>query len=102
MAAPAETLRSALGAGAVLVDIRKSSEREEGQVAAKAVHAEWDGASLPLDALPSDKGAALIIHCRSGTRAAGAITFLAGAGYTNTINGGGPNTPEQWEVLTSA
>ena len=102
----AAELRDALDAGAVLVDLRNpvSSEATGGAllVADGAVSAPWDRAtrSVPLTALPSDKAQPLVLMCHSGNRAAQGAAYLAEAGYTRVLNGGGPGGPQElWQLL---
>jgi sulfur dioxygenase len=100
-------LLSALSAGAPICDLRppttaEANERGEFVTIDGVLSAPWDRASqtLPLDAMPADTAAPLIVICRSGSRAAKAIDFLRAAGYTAVLNGGGPLGPaELWETL---
>ncbi len=76
-----------LPANAVLIDVRSPGEFASGYI---------DGAiSLPLDnishtiitAVP-DKGAEIIVYCRSGARSGAAKNILNGLGYQQVSNGG--------------
>ena len=98
-------LSEALYAGAVTIDLRNpvSSEATGGalRMLDGALSAPWDRAiaTMPLTALPSDKAEPIVLVCRSGTRAAKAASYLADAGYTRVLNGGGPEGPaELWQV----
>jgi len=96
---------------AVVVDLRKPGVSEATGAARTfdaiigALSAPWDAAtaSMPVEALPADKTAPLVLHCRSGSRAKAAAAFLAERGYTDLTNAGGPAGPaEQWAQLRSA
>jgi len=105
LATPAE-LRAALAAGAPVVDLRPSgsSESVNGvyEVVASATSAVFADGKLPLGRLPTDKDAALILHCRSGRRVKAAATYLVQQGYTNLVNGGGPAGPaDLWSQFGS-
>ncbi|MEV5333995.1 rhodanese-like domain-containing protein [Streptomyces werraensis] len=65
-------------AGAVLLDVRESHERQTGQ-APRAVHRPLSAlvAGAPLDAA---QGAPLIVICRSGNRSRQAAALFAGRG----------------------
>eukprot|EP00930_Biecheleria_cincta_P094726 TRINITY_DN86159_c0_g1_i1.p2 TRINITY_DN86159_c0_g1~~TRINITY_DN86159_c0_g1_i1.p2 ORF type:complete len:162 (-),score=25.74 TRINITY_DN86159_c0_g1_i1:208-693(-) len=99
VAAPQE-LEEAKAQEAVIVDLRGAGEREGGIFVPEAIHAPWDGSSMPLENLPADKNALIVLHCAVGGRAEKGKAFLESLGYTNVLNGGGPATPEQWSVLT--
>ena len=58
-----------------------------------------------LDSLLSDeelgKATPIITHCGGGGRGQKAKLFLEAAGYTNVLNGGGPEVPELWASFGS-
>ncbi|CAK0870917.1 unnamed protein product [Prorocentrum cordatum] len=62
--AAAEELARARAAGARVVDLRRGEERSAGQVAAGALHLQWDGeaGAMPTAGLPDDKAAPIILH----------------------------------------
>lgn len=73
--------------GAVVVDVRTQSEFAEGH---------YSGAmNIPVDVLPSqmnrlkDKGAKIIVYCRSGARSERAKQILQASGYSSVLNAGG-------------
>jgi len=104
---PMAQLREALVRGATVVDIRPpiSSEAVDGKLTfiRGALSAPFDRekGTMPLSALgglPFD--APLVLHCRSGGRVAKAEALLRDAGYTDVLNGGGPQGPaELWQTL---
>ena len=98
LATPTE-LRSALQARATVVDIRRAGESAE--VVDGSVSATWADGALPLDKLPAETDAPLVVHCMGGVRVKAAASYLADRGYTNVINGGGPNTDLWSEYETS-
>ena len=55
----------------------------------------------PLEALLADggddKAVPIVTHCGGGGRGQKAKDFLEAEGYTNVLNGGGPQVPELWE-----
>eukprot|EP00931_Biecheleriopsis_adriatica_P084753 TRINITY_DN58762_c0_g1_i1.p1 TRINITY_DN58762_c0_g1~~TRINITY_DN58762_c0_g1_i1.p1 ORF type:complete len:116 (+),score=26.22 TRINITY_DN58762_c0_g1_i1:30-377(+) len=57
-----EELEAAMVQEAVIVDMRGFGEREAGEVIPGAIHAPWDGATMPLEGLPADKDAPIILH----------------------------------------
>lgn len=102
VATPAK-LAFALKRGALLVDVRNADSTELTsksdapvfELIGKSLSAPFDKAqqTVPTGALAlhaPDKDKPLVIHCRSGLRAAKAIKFLRSQGYTNLTNGGGP------------
>ena len=95
LATPAE-LRSALRVRATVVDIRRLGESENTELVDSAVHSVWADGALPLTDLPAEVDAPLVLYCRAGVRVKAAASYLADRGYTNVINGGGPNIPELW------
>lgn len=46
----------------------------------------FDQIAQHLDQLPSDKGAPVVLYCRSGRMSVDAATVLAGMGYTRVYN----------------
>jgi sulfur-carrier protein adenylyltransferase/sulfurtransferase len=76
----------ASGADFRLIDVREPHEYEICNL---------DGELLPLGQLPGgledlEKGAHIVVHCRSGGRSARAVTLLRTAGFQNVwnLNGG--------------
>eukprot|EP00403_Amphidinium_massartii_P016980 CAMPEP_0178412100 /NCGR_PEP_ID=MMETSP0689_2-20121128/21837_1 /TAXON_ID=160604 /ORGANISM="Amphidinium massartii, Strain CS-259" /LENGTH=93 /DNA_ID=CAMNT_0020033329 /DNA_START=153 /DNA_END=434 /DNA_ORIENTATION=- len=90
-----------MATGATLVDVRGPGERVPGSIPAGSVSCplNMSDGTIPLQGLPADKNAALIVFCARGGRAARAIEFLNSQGYKNCLNGGGNTTPAQWDVL---
>lgn len=88
----------------LIVDIRPldpaeaTDDRGGVHVLTKCLSAPWRDGSMPMAALPSDKTTPLLLHCRSGGRAAAAAQFLRANGFVNVSNGGGPNVAEVWEA----
>lgn len=105
--ASATELEAALAGGAPVVDLRPPvlPEAIDGALVlvSGAISAPWDraGCTMPLVALPADKTAVLVLHCRSGVRVGAAAVYLRAQGFTNLVNAGGPaGPPETWAVLT--
>ncbi|WP_339096070.1 MBL fold metallo-hydrolase [Deinococcus sp. VB343] len=77
--------------GALILDVRKKTEYDEGHIpGAKQLHA----GRLPwkLDELP--KGQEIVVHCQGGARSAAAASFLREKGFNVTELAGGY---EAWE-----
>ncbi|MAF16248.1 MAG: sulfurtransferase [Marinomonas sp.] len=76
----------ALEQGAVLIDVRTASEY-------RADHIEG-AVNMPLSSLsklanPLDRDKAVVVYCRSGSRASHAKRQLYDMGFTHVLNGGG-------------
>jgi adenylyltransferase/sulfurtransferase len=70
------------GAGFVLIDVRESHEREICEIG---------GDLIPLGTLAEridelDRGAHIVVYCRSGGRSAKAVTALRAAGFDDAWN----------------
>jgi len=98
----------------VIVDVRESFEATEngplptahngGSLRPNAIHLPWDRTTgtMPLpSSLSSSSNVSLdtpiITHCGGGGRGQKACDFLKQHGYTNVINGGGPEDAECWK-----
>ncbi len=73
---------NAAPASYTIIDARSPSEFDDGHIAG-AVNVPFDSLDLYADALPADKGAALVTYCRTGRRATVLQQLLAQRGYTN-------------------
>jgi rhodanese-related sulfurtransferase len=72
----------------LLLDVRTQEEYAEAHIeGAKLLP--YDEISERTDELPADKDMAIIVYCRSGSRAATAGRTLVGLGYTQVYNLGG-------------
>jgi len=71
-----------------LLDVRTAGEYSSGHIKGAILIPNTEIASRAGKELP-DKGAVILIYCRSGVRAANAAQILAGMGYTNVYNFGG-------------
>ncbi len=58
----------------------------EGELASTDAFISFDETSQQLSAYPADKGAKIVLYCRSGRMSAIAAEVLVGAGYTNVWN----------------
>ena len=80
-----QTLKSRLDAGEEFkfVDVREPHEYEEYNIGAELI---------PLGEIPErladfgEKGAPIVLHCRSGARSGNAQRYLAGQGFTDVTN----------------
>ena len=114
----AASLLSAVESGcATIIDLRDEDEKHEG-VCFGAVSVPWstwtnvddsEGVDNKLKRPPPslfslvvDKTRPIIAHCRGGGRGGKAKLSLEAAGYTNVLNGGGPQKPEIWSAWTTA
>eukprot|EP00944_MAST-04C_sp_MAST-4C-sp1_P013664 g13664.t1 len=114
----AASLLSAVESGcATIIDLRDEDEKHEGACFG-AISVPWstwtkvddsEGADNKLRRPPSsllslaaDKNRPIIAHCRGGGRGGKAKLSLEAAGYTNVLNGGGPQKPEIWCAWTAA
>lgn len=91
----------ALTAGAVLIDVRRQPEFDEGAISGAILipHEELSARLAEVDALvEGDHSRAVVVYCRAGRRAATAKQVLEDAGYDHVINGGG--LTELQEALT--
>jgi len=101
----AAVVRAALGKGAPIVDVRAadSSEAIDGTMTMVqgSISAPFDMATgqLPTEALPEDKAATLVVHCKVGGRAGKAAAYLQSIGYTDVVNAGGPAESEVFPVF---
>mmetsp|Transcript_38113 Transcript_38113/g.81221 ORF Transcript_38113/g.81221 Transcript_38113/m.81221 type:complete len:350 (-) Transcript_38113:383-1432(-) len=97
-------LKAALAQGATVIDLRPvaSEEAIDGifSIVDGSLSAEYDRetGAVPTALLP-EFTAPLIVHCKSGRRAAKAISYLSEKGYTNLLNGGGPADEETWAAF---
>jgi phage shock protein E len=84
--------RTMIANGAVVIDVRTPDEFATGHVP--------NAVNIPVQELPSrfgevdklvhgEKGAPIVVYCKSGGRAAKAKTALDAAGYEKVVNGGG-------------
>ena len=106
-------LAAHVAAGAAVIDLRDEDEKYEG-LCARALPVPWstwttadDGSGTkrpPSGAIgvPADTAAPIITHCRGGGRGGKAKVSLEAAGYTNVLNGGGPQKPEVWSMWAGA
>jgi len=78
----------AIAKGAVVVDVRTDAEYQQGHLPG-AVNIPHDQIASRVAELPSDKGRAIVLYCRSGRRSGIAKQSLEKLGFTNAINAGG-------------
>lgn len=71
--------------GAVLIDVRTSSEYAEGHLD-KSINLTVDTIGVNIEKLVSDKNTKIIVYCRSGNRSATAAKTLINLGYTNVYD----------------
>ena len=68
----------------------------------RAVNLVWDRSGNTMDLtgldalLTKGKDTPIISHCGGGGRGQKARLFLEAAGFTQVLNGGGPEVPELW------
>jgi rhodanese-related sulfurtransferase len=72
----------------ILVDVRTEEEYIEAHIEGAILIPDYDIEALAETALP-DKGATIIVYCRSGRRSASAAEILAGLGYNRVYDLGG-------------
>ena len=86
---PPNQVKTLVGQGAVLVDVRSKSEFESGHLAG-AIHLPH-GQILELEKKVEglEKSREIVLYCRSGRRSGMAQESLKKAGYTKVFNGGG-------------
>ena len=51
--------------------------------------------------LTKGKDTPIITHCGGGGRGQKTKVYLESLGYSNVLNGGGPNVPDHWEYFVS-
>ena len=76
----------------------------EGAVRPRALNLVYDREAKSMDLAKLDtmvdgalgKNTPIISHCGGGGRGQKAKLFLEAAGFTNVLNGGGPEVPELW------
>ena len=74
--------------GALLVDVRSTTEFAEGHLEG-AINIGWEKTDELIAAIGDDKQRQVVFYCRSGNRAGKSITRLAAMGYTNIFNATG-------------
>lgn len=72
----------------ILVDVRTQEEFDEEHIEGAMLIPDFEIASTAEAKLP-DKGAVILVYCRSGRRSALAASELAAMGYTNLYDFGG-------------
>ena len=77
-----------LAAGATVFDVRTPEEFAGGHLPG-AVNIPHDQIAARAAELPAEKGARVILYCRTGRRSGLALETLKGLGYTNAVNAGG-------------
>lgn len=75
-----ETVKAGIDAGAFILDIRTEAEFSEGHIEG-AVNIPLRTLTANMDQIPTD--VQVIVHCKSGFRAALSAPILAGLGYDN-------------------
>lgn len=77
----ADTVRELVADNAVIIDVRETSEYEEGHIEGSV--------NIPVSKIGNvdyDKDTKIIVYCVSGTRSANAANELIKLGYTNVYN----------------
>ena len=102
---------AAAAATAFVIDLRDDGEKHEG-VCERAHSVPWsswtrseaaEGTKVPpAGAVPEDKAAVIITHCRGGGRGGKAKASLQALGFTNVLNGGGPQLSDLWDAWAGA
>ena len=72
----------------VLIDVRTEQEFVEGALPG-ATRIETEDLAERIAAVAPDKGAPVVLYCRSGRRASAAQDLLRELGYTQVFNAGG-------------
>lgn len=72
----------------VLIDVRTEQEFVEGALPG-ATRIETEDLAERIAAVAPDKGAPVVLYCRSGRRASAAQDLLQELGYTQVFNAGG-------------
>lgn len=72
----------------VILDVRTPAEYAEGHIENAVLLPDYDLASRAEEVLP-DKGAVILVYCRSGRRSEGAARQLVSLGYTGVHDFGG-------------
>lgn len=72
----------------VLLDVRTEEEFKEKHIEGAVLVPDYDIKNSAVSELP-DKGALILVYCRSGRRSANAASELAAMGYTNVYDFGG-------------
>jgi phage shock protein E len=87
----AAAARALIESGATVIDVRSKPEWDQGHldVAHLIPLPELGGRMKEVAKLSPDKGAPIVVYCRSGARSAQAKAMLEQAGYTAVTNGGG-------------
>ncbi|MDE3066101.1 MAG: rhodanese-like domain-containing protein [Verrucomicrobiota bacterium] len=81
----AQTARTHLKQGALVVDVRSAEEFEAGHLP-NAVNIPLDELRSSLPRRVSDKNQVLLLHCRSGARSELAQRMLKALGYSYVLN----------------
>lgn len=73
---------------ALIVDVRTPFEFQMGHYPG-AINIPVDQLTASMSQFGNKKDRPIVVYCASGSRSGGAKYFLAQAGYTNVLNGGG-------------
>lgn len=90
----AKSAAALLSPNTIYIDVRSAEEISALRLPRLCLHIPCtvkDASLIRANAskLPADRTATIVVFCRSGMRAARALTTLERMGYTNVINGGG-------------
>ena len=88
--------RAQIARGALVIDVRTGPEFASGHHAA-ATNIPVQELEQRLGELGPDKARPIVVYCRSGNRSGTAKKILAGAGFTNILNGGSLGDVQQGE-----
>lgn len=72
----------------MVIDVRTPAEFGEGHLSG-AVNIDWEGADFSDQITGLDKTEAYVLYCRSGRRAAEAMSMMQSMGFTNVSHLGG-------------
>ncbi len=95
---PAEAKALMDGGNVIILDVRTQEEFDQGHIKNAMLLPDTEVGAKAATVLP-DKGAKILVYCRSGRRSALAAKELIASGYTDVLDFGGMETDWPYETV---